>query len=105
MKPMPNEAEFQKAIIELAHLYGWAVAHFRSAMTQRGNWVTPLQGDAKGFPDLVLVRDGVIFAELKSEKGKLTPEQQEWIDLLKAAGQEVYVWRPSDRDDIEVILK
>ena len=37
----------------------------------------------KGEPDLRLVRPPrVVFLELKADKGKLTPEQTEGLDLL-----------------------
>ena len=39
-----------------------------------------------------------IFAELKSETGQPTPEQYEWLEALAEAGQEVYLWRPSDSE-------
>ena len=57
-----------------------------------------------GFPDLVMVRERVVYAELKKQSGKVSPEQQVWIDALRAAGEEVYVWRPSDWDEICKIL-
>ena len=50
----------------------------------------------RGFPDLVLVhqRNGrLIFVELKSDKGKLRPEQQVWAELL-GRHHEFYVWKP-----------
>jgi len=62
----------------------------------------------RGFPDLVLAnreKHRLIFAELKSDKGKLTPSQEEWLDLLKECGQEVYLWRPGDIEHIAEILR
>jgi hypothetical protein len=62
----------------------------------------------RGFPDLVLAnpeQKRVIFAELKSEKGKLTEYQREWLETLEASGQEVYVWRPGDIEAIVEILR
>ena len=55
----------------------------------------------------------MIFAELKAEKGKVKPQQQEWLDALDNARSKdkpghthiVAVWRPSDLDDIERILR
>ena len=103
-----TEEEFQRMVIEVAHAYKWVVAHFRKARTLRG-WVTPVQADGKGWPDLVLVKQSrIIFAELKSEKGKLTPEQQVWIDLLSNVGDkdvQVYIWRPSQWEQLVEILK
>jgi len=42
----------------------------------------------------------LIFAELKSVKGKVSPEQQEWMDLInQCTSVEGYIWRPRDIDD------
>ena len=103
---MQTEAQLQTAVIDLARMYGWKTAHFRAAKASDGAWMTPLQGDAKGFPDLTLVRrDRLIFAELKSASGKLDAEghQQAWLDAFRNVA-EVYVWRPNDIHDIAVIL-
>lgn len=62
------------------------------------------KGSRSGFPDRVLIRERVIFAELKREKTKPTEEQVRFLDGLAAAGAEVYVWRPSDLDEIGRIL-
>lgn len=101
-----KEAELQEAVIECAHMYGWMVAHFRPARTEKG-WRTPVAADGKGFPDLVLVRHRVIFAELKSERGRLTFEQEMWLKQLTNAGADAYLWRPTDWVDgtIEAELK
>ena len=96
-----REKDFQRAVIDLARLTGWRVHHTRPALTQRGRWLTPIQGDA-GFPDLVLVRAGrVIFAELKRNGARPTPAQREWLEALQAcAGVECYLWTPNDWDAI-----
>ncbi len=91
-----NEAELQSAVIELAQLLGYRVAHFRPAMNARGEWRTPVQADGKGFVDLVLVKDRVLYRELKSARGTLSVEQQDWLHALKLAGADVDVWRPDD---------
>ncbi len=49
-----------------------------------------------GWPDLALVRERIVFAELKVTTGKVTPAQEEWHAALLAAGAELYVWRPQD---------
>jgi hypothetical protein len=96
--PSTTETELQDAVIELAHLFGWRVAHFRSARTAHG-WTTPVSGDGKGFPDLVLVRERIVFAELKSARGTLTVEQQDWLHALGIAEVECHVWRPEQWED------
>lgn len=91
-----TEADFTQAVIELATYRRWKVTHFRPARTMRG-WATPVQGDP-GFPDLVLARRGdVIFAELKTEKGRVTQAQAAWATAL---GSQYRLWRPSQMDDI-----
>lgn len=100
-----TEAGFTRAVLELAKLHGWRTAHFRPAMTAKG-WRTPVQGDGAGFPDLVLVRGcRLIFAELKATKGRVSPEQTEWLTRLMGAGAECYIWRPDDWDEIVAKLE
>lgn len=99
-----SEAALLSHVLELAHMLGWKCAHFRAALTKHG-WRTPVQGDGKGWPDLVLVRDRVVVAELKSDTGRLTPEQQTWLDRFTAAGIEAFVWRPDDLQRIAEVLR
>jgi len=104
------ESELQDMVIDLAHLRGWLVAHFRPARTNYG-WRTPVSADGAGFPDLVLVRrDHLIFAELKSLGGRLSPSQIQWRDALcgvVVATEQVdwFVWSPGDWDEIEAVLR
>ena len=92
-----SEDEFQRAVLDLARLHHLHVAHFRAAMTARGRWVTPVAADGKGYPDLTAVGPGgVIWRELKTERGRLSPEQCLWIERLTEAGADVAVWRPKD---------
>lgn len=89
-----TEAAFQKQVIDLAHVYGWRVAHFRpSRATVKGKetYRTAVAADGQGFPDLVLVRRGVVlFRELKTDDGKASAEQLQWILAVNGA-----IWRPS----------
>lgn len=107
-----KEEEFQNGVIHLARVLGWRVAHFRGVRIQRANggiyYQTPVQADGKGFPDLVLVHEQkkrTVFAELKSESGKCSPEQYAWLEALKVTPcNEVYLWRPSDWESIKDVL-
>lgn len=114
-----SEQHFTEQVIQLARFYGWRAAHFRAAQTTRG-WRTPVQGDGKGFPDLVLVRPPeLIFAELKTPRGRLSREQAGWVAALEDVSRglahtraianpfsalepfpvvDVYVWTPDDFD-------
>lgn len=100
-----TEADFLRQVIDLAHLCGWRVAHFRPAFTGRG-WRTPVQGDGVGFPDLILTRrDRLMAAELKRQLGTVAPEQLEWLKAFDLAGAETAVWRPSDFEQIVEALR
>lgn len=85
--------QLQQAIIEAARLFGWRVAHFRPARTGRG-FRTAVSADGAGFPDLVLVRERVLFVEVKGDGDRLRPEQDDWLHALRQADAEAYVWTP-----------
>lgn len=99
-----SEAGFQSQVVELARLHGWLVQHTRPAKVG-DRWLTPIQGQP-GFPDLVLAhhRRGVLFAELKTEKGRLSPAQRLWRDTLIDAGASWHLWRPADLPTIAKVL-
>jgi hypothetical protein len=78
-------------------------AAFQQRITDLCDWLhlrywhdTDSRRNEAGFPDLVILGNGVVWAELKAERGRVSPEQQAWHDDLKRAGAEVYVWRPAD---------
>jgi len=96
MKPNEiTEAQFQRQIRQLASTFGFSVyCTWRSIHSPAG------------YPDLCLAKPGrLIYAELKSEKGKVSDKQREWLDTLKAAGAEAYVWRPSQFEEAVEILR
>lgn len=98
-----TEREFQNQVIALANLHGWKVHHHFNSRKSEPGW-----------PDLVCVHQydttrPVIFAELKTEKGKPTPAQLFWLERLDCGeAMEDYIvvrlWRPSDFDEIAALL-
>ncbi len=104
----PCERHFQEQVVELAHLYGWLAAHFRPARTKTG-WRTPVGADGAGFPDLILIHPAtgeLLGLELKSEKGKLTRAQVEWINALRCVETvNAFCWKPHHWPLIEEALK
>jgi hypothetical protein len=88
-----TEAELAANILDAAAKLGWRV---KRDPTWRATCACP------GFPDLTMARETangqarLIFAELKTERGKLTDPQVEWLALLSMAGHRAYVWRPRD---------
>lgn len=92
-----SEDDLLNSIVQLARLQGWLVHHCRPARTGKG-WATPIQGD-RGFPDLVLAHHltgRLLFAELKAQDGRTTPQQRAWLNAVAAGRAERYEWRPSD---------
>jgi hypothetical protein len=106
-EPLIPEAEegFQERIIDLAHLHSWKVAHFRPAQLADGSYRTAVSADGQGFPDLLLVRERIIFREIKTDTGQLSHEQRAWGRWLTAAGQDWDVWRPRHWERITATLK
>lgn len=89
-----REKEWQEQVIELAGYYRWLVYHTYDS-----------RRSAKGFPDLVLVREHVIFAELKTDRGRLSVDQRRWLEALRAAGQIAELWRPRDFERVHAFLR
>lgn len=77
------EKILQDKVIQLARMNGFRVQHSRPVQQKDGRWLTAIQGDA-GFPDLCLAHRerGVLFIELKSDTGKLSPGQVMWQQAL-----------------------
>lgn len=90
-----TEREWQAQVVSLATLLGWS--HYHTADSRRS---------PAGFPDLVLWRPGdrLIMAELKTDTGKLRPDQTASLSSLSAAGVEVYLWRPLHFDSVRDVL-
>jgi len=90
-----SEAEWQKTVIDILARNGYLVYHDTNTFARQHR---------AGLPDIVATRmdpPDFFMAELKRELGKLRPEQQEWIESLKANGIDCYVWRPSDAEEVK----
>ena len=95
-----SEDHFERRVTRMAQLHRWCGYHIRySVAATRGVHRFGRDGHAcgMGFPDWVFVKPGhpPKYRELKTERGRLTREQMYWQALLKAAGADVGVWRPS----------
>jgi hypothetical protein len=93
-----SEASFQAQVKSLAYIHGWSLHHSQPSMTRTGRYITT---GSTGFPDIVMAHEqrGLIFAELKTEKGKASEAQLHWLRTLHPHA-ECYLWRPSDIDFI-----
>ncbi len=92
--PSITEREFQAQVVQLARLCGWMVYHTHDS-----------RRSAAGFPDLVLVRETVLFVELKVPPNRLSPDQAAWVERLRGAGQAACVWTPDQWGEIELTLR
>lgn len=76
-----SERELQEHVVSMAKALGWLVNHAWDSRRSES-----------GLPDLVMARRGtVLLAELKTERGTLSPAQWEWQHAATAE-----LWRPSD---------
>lgn len=93
--PVVTEAAWQKTVRQAAAMLNWRCYHTRFSFRSD-----------PGFPDLICVKyHRVLALELKSERGRVTAAQQEWIDALAAVpGVTAMVARPSDWPAIERAL-
>ena len=100
------ERDFAEQVESILNVFGWTWKHDLPAMRQSGRWSTATKGFI-GFPDYIAVRgDRIVCAEIKAQKGRLSPDQKRWLSLLEQTGRiEVYVWRPSDLQQIAEILR
>lgn len=104
LQPDISEKDFQKLITDYASFMQWTWIHQRPGLTQSGRWLTAISGQA-GFPDLVLARERIVFAEIKTARGRMSDNQKLWRDALVEAGAEWYMWRPKDWEKIQKILR
>lgn len=91
-----SEKEFQRQVIDLAQWHNWLVDHTPPMRSAKGAVFT---GGLVGKSDLVLystLGKGIIYAELKSETGKLSKAQAVYRNLITINGGEYYLWKPSD---------
>ena len=95
-----TEKAFQAQVEELAATLGWWPFHINH----------PMRSPA-GFPDLVMFRERVVFAELKVRRprdgraNKLATAQVEMAHRCFRAGCEYYSWLfPDDWEELKAVL-
>ena len=88
------ERRFMERIRTLAKAHSWKCFHVYDSRRSEPGW-----------PDMILC-DGVslLGVEVKTNTGKLTPEQQIRLSLLEHAGVETHIWKPKDWPLIEARL-
>lgn len=92
-----KEEEFRWQVRDIASLYGWNMQY---------HTYNSLHSDP-GWPDEVLchpLRRRMVFVELKSDKGKISDAQRNWLIVLNSCGLETALWRPKDIDTVIRVL-
>ena len=69
-------------VVRLAKTQGWLIFHASPKMVRPGVW----RSDGRGL----------IFAELKTDLGRLSEHQLDWGEAIVTAGAEYHVWRPQN---------
>jgi hypothetical protein len=95
LREVPEKA-FMEQIRQEARMAGWLTYHTHNS-----------QRSEPGWPDLALIKERrLVFIETKKQTGKVTAEQQRWIDELNTVdgAVEAYVFRPSDWEQIHEVL-
>jgi hypothetical protein len=93
--PWITEKQWQANVETIARLHGWMAYHTFDS-----------RKSSPGFPDLVMLRGPrLVVAELKTERGRVGLAQRRWLDAFRRSGAEVFVWRPSDIQAVERVLR
>lgn len=82
-----REKVLQELVRRTARAFGWGFYHTHNS-----------RHSPAGFPDCVMVKGGrLVFAELKTDRGKFSEHQTLWLTALRQVpGVEVHEWRPAD---------
>lgn len=98
-----TEKHWAAVVVRIARLHGWDVF-----------WTWNSRHTPAGEPDLRMLKvtkypdrhvGRYLLAELKTDAGKLTTEQQRVASRLWCcAGVEFYVWRPKDLSEVIEVL-
>ena len=98
-----NGKAWEREVVAWLKAGGWT---WQKAVTVRrphgDGWWEAVEG-TPGLPDIRAFhrqRGLLVFAELKSGAGRVSPNQQAWIDALARDGVRADVWHDSDRHQI-----
>jgi Holliday junction resolvase len=90
-KSAKTEQDIQKEIIDYLTLNGWFVWKNKNVNRGTGKYLPTYQ---KGVPDLVGIKNGdVWFIEIKTPEGKLSVDQDYFLDMIRKHGGSIAVLR------------
>ena len=83
-----SERELRSAVTKFLGKRGWRWSYCTNSRYTKG---------MRGVPDILCVKaDRLLFVECKTEFGKVTNDQQDWLNSLRLAGAWAVVIRPDD---------
>lgn len=88
-----SEKQWQWYIVRYARERGWWDWHAYDS--RRSN---------PGLPDLILIRERVVWIEVKTQRGRVSKTQKDVRDRLLRAHQEYYLWRPYHWRQVREVL-
>lgn len=112
------EKTLQAWVVSRAEAAGFRVWHVPTPMKPIGRNTFVPDSRGRGLPDLLMLhteQPRLIFAELKSDDGVTSDEQDEFLALARRLSEatrgedghrvvETYLWRPQGQELIERIL-
>lgn len=97
---LDRERDFQTLVEGMMRANRWSVYSVRRSDLA--------QASLAGYPDITawrVVDKRLIFAELKTDTGRVSPSQQAVLEELRSLGTaEVYLWRPKNLEEIRQII-
>lgn len=96
LRSTATELEYQRAITGWLAFYRWRFWH-----------ETDSRKSPSGFPDLVATNGKtLLMVELKTAKGRVRREQQQWIDDLATVTEIISgIYRPDRSEDLYELIK
>jgi hypothetical protein len=87
-----TEKQLMQTIINAARATGWMAYHTFDS-----------RKSAAGFPDLVLLRHGqIVVFECKAQRGRVSPQQEVWLNAWAMCGAFAVVVRPIPKGQGEI---
>lgn len=87
-----SERDWQQQVLDLLEYHQWISYHTYDSRRSQ-----------PGFPDLVALHPkagDILVLELKTERGKATPSQLQWLAWFEACGIDARLVRPSEIDGL-----
>lgn len=106
-----SETAFASQVEDLLNIGSWKWMHIKPSIMQSGRWASSMNEGGKGWLDYLALRPPrVLIFELKDDRTKMTPEQEEWWEFWELCKQEnsnleLYLWRPRWIDEVVECLR